>query len=505
MSRFQLFVVLALLCLVFHAATLPNHYNDLHYYYGDTGSSLMAARLMDSGATPWLDFNYYYGFATLWVNQAWYNMFGYTPWSNHLLNMLCRVLLAWGTADLMCSLGWNRSKPLLGLVLLSSPVLFCFLWFTTAHTMESALVIFSLSMAVKRRFSSALFLATLALLFKPALAYFLGLFLILLMFISNDASGWRHRTWMVAKQILPSLLLLIAYSGYVCIVWGWRVCLHSLFPLSAMQGYGELSHGFFTQGSLFWFPRYGDVPRMLEHYLLTPAGLWVAGTLYLLHHTALGCIRWATTRTASPQQICLVLCGMLHLMFILVLFGNEWSWLYEPYLLIFGVAAALSQRVQISGYFLPVLMVLTACSLVPMVQNSAQSWKEMRSFTDRHFLFMTAEHHEELEQIEAMAKQHVLLFVTRQGAPAVLLGVRGVPTWSYLRLPARDWERLALHKQMTSAEIMVFPKYYVHMIEWPDVAEHLKGFLLRRITPDFQYWLKPSAVHALPDLKPQHE
>lgn len=493
MSRLQLFVVLALLCLVYHVATLPNHYNEVHYYYGDTGSSLMAAELMDRGATPWLDFNYYYGFGTLWVNRAWYGVVGYTAWSNHLLNMLCRLFLAWGTADLMLSMGWHRSKPLLGLVLLSSPYLFCFLWFTTAHTMESALVILSLSLALKRRYTGALFLATLALLFKPALAYFVGLFLILLMFIRSDAVGWRQRTWEVARQMLPSLILLLVYSGYVCGAWGWQVYLHTLLPLSAMQGYQEVSHGFFTQGSLFWLPPFSDLPQLIKHYLLTPAGLWVAGTLYLLHQTSLAIVRGLSTRTATLQQICLVLCGLLHVIFILVLFGNEWSWLYEPYLLVFGIAAALSQRGHISRYFLPVLMVLTACSLVPTVTNSTQNWKKKQSFPDRHGLFMATEYHQELEQIEQLAKEQVLLFVTKQGAPAVLLGVRGVPTWSYLRLPAREWERHGFQQEMSRAEMMVFPTPYVPMIEWPEVAEHLKGFQLARTTPHFQYWFKPGA------------
>ncbi|HQR41282.1 MAG TPA: hypothetical protein PLX97_01330, partial [Gemmatales bacterium] len=216
-------------------------------------------------------------------------------------------------------------------------------------------------------------------------------------------------------------------------------------------------------------------------------------TLYLLHQTSLAIVRGLSTRTATLQQICLVLCGLLHVIFILVLFGNEWSWLYEPYLLVFGIAAALSQRGHISRYFLPVLMVLTVCSLVPTVTNSTQNWKKKQSFPDRHGLFMATEYHQELEQIEQLAKEQVLLFVTKQGAPAVLLGVRGVPTWSYLRLPAREWERHGFQQEMSRAEIMVFPTPYVPMIEWPEVAEHLKGFQLARTTPHFQYWFKPGA------------
>jgi hypothetical protein len=512
-SRCRLFVVLSVLCIVLHIATLPNHFNEAHYYYGDTGSTLMAVELTNRGATPWLDFYYTYGFATLWVNQAWYQLFGATPLANHVLNLLSRLLMAWAMADLMVVMGWNRQRSTVGLVLLTSPYLFCFLWYTLAHTMESALVILSISQAVRLRFTPALLWATLALLFKPVLAYFLGLALILLMLNSGQAASWNERMRLMMRWMLPSLLLLLTYTAVVISVWGIPVFLNSLMPLSALKGYEEMAHGFFTQGSLFWLPRHHTVPQVLEHYLLTPAGLWIVGTVYLLMQTLLALLLWSRTKTPSSHQVCIVLCGVLHLVFILVLFGNEWSWLYSPYLLVFGVAAARVARLdrdsesehnqgtiiaRESPYFLPIFLVLVVCSLTPTISNSTQSWRQTRTYADRHHLFMSEDYHQELEQVTKLAKQHRLLLVTKQGAPGVLLPVHGVPTWAYIRMPTREAERAGFREQMIQATIMVFPKHYFHMIEWPEVAEQLKHFRLAKSTPHFQYWVRPEAEKLFP-------
>ncbi len=492
MTRLQLFGVLAFLNLALNAAILPYHFNYRHYFCGDAGSSLMATHMVSQGVTPWLDFNYYYGFGTLWLNQGWFSLFGYHPVANYALNMLCLLLVTFGTADMLVTMGWNRNKVLCGLALLLSPYLFCFCWFTTAHTLEAALVILSLSHALRRSYTISLLLATLALLVKPSIAYFVGLYIVIMM-LTDRQTPWRQHLGLVVRQMLPSLLLLVGYSAYVLFAWGPLVYVNSLLPLSGMAGYQQSACGFFNRGTLFWLPPMDNVWQLLEHYLLTPAGLWVAGTLFLSCHTIVTLLRWLSTRTLTLADQCVVIFGTLHLIFIFILFGNEWSWTYEPFLLLFGTSAVLSRYARLTMLFLPLLAALVVCSLTRTAQAAHFGWTETASFADRHYLFMTAQTHQDLQTLEKQAAQHPTLFMGRQGAPGLLLkGVAATPTWAFMHASIRDAERLGLQKLIQQSDIIAIPQlpYVTMMTKWPEIAEQMKDFRNTGGSATFQYWAR---------------
>jgi GPI transamidase subunit PIG-U len=491
LSRLSLFAVLALINLVLNVAILPYHYNFRHYACGDAGSSLLATQMVSQGVTPWLDFNYYYGFGTLWLNQAWFGLWGYTPLANYALNFLWLLLVAWGTASMVFAMGWQRNRVLLGIVLVTSPYLFCFCWFTTAHTLEAALVILTLSYALQRRYAESLLLATLALVVKPSIAYFVGLAVVIFMVLDRGEEPWRKHWWKVMMQMLPALVVLVAYTVYVLVRWGPEVLLNSVVPLSAMAGYEESACGFFRRGAMFWLPQGKSAMQLVEYYLLTPAGLWVGATVFLSYHLMLSLLAWLRTRTLNVTDRCIVLGAGLHLVFCFVLFGNEWSWTYEPYLLLFGCAAVVSKWTKVSVSLIPIMGCLVVCSLLPLVESTVSAWSQSSSIPGRHHLFMPRVLAAELTHVEQMARSKRMLFLTRQGMPILLAeGVCCVPTWAFMRYSRRDAERQGLEQEVAQAQLIVIPAlpHITMMTSWPEVAEAMKGFRLVTTTAGFEYW-----------------
>ncbi len=133
LKKYQIFAILVGIMLLINVLMLPDRLSFASYLCYDSGASLKASSMLQEGLVPWRDYNYNYGFATLLLNQLWFNGFGYTPLANESLNILCAMLLCWGIAEMITVMQW--SKTITWLVLLSTPYLFCYSWFTTVHIM----------------------------------------------------------------------------------------------------------------------------------------------------------------------------------------------------------------------------------------------------------------------------------------------------------------------------------------------------------------------------------
>lgn len=499
LKKYQLFAILVSIMLMINGLMLPDQLSYQHYICGDAGSALMASSMLNDGETPWLDFNYTYGFGTLWLNQIWFNCFGCSPLVSGSLHILCSILICWGVADLIVLMKW--SKPISCLVLICTPYLFCFPWHTTTHVLEPALLILCIARYLNRSYSSALIFATLALLVKPSLAYFAGLYLVIAMLTNRDGASLGQHLKRFVVNITPSLLVLLAYSAYVLPRWGWHVYVNSLVPLSGISNYREVSFGIFGRGKLFWLPSTDNPGQWLEHYLLTPAGIWLAGTLLLTCFTITTAIQWMKKRNLSIHQRCILICGSLHLAFIFVLFGHEWSWAYAPYLIIFGVAASLSLTPRLPRMVLPVFAIMMLLSISTTISGMIASWQTTTIRTDMHYLMLSDDMHRELSQLRALALKNRVLMLTRQGAPSLLLaGIEGIPTWDYMKESGTDHERFAMQQLIDQADMVVIPNPYLSWVElttsWPEIADHLKRFTVQRRT-DYHYYFTNERLRGL--------
>src|SRR5262249_1596592 len=124
LKKYQLFAILVGILLLINGLMLPTRLSFRMYICGDSGSAILASSMLQDGLVPYRDFNENYGFATLWLNQIWFNSLGYTPLANELLNILCLILLCWGFAEMIMVMKWSHS--ITWLVLLSTPFMFCY-------------------------------------------------------------------------------------------------------------------------------------------------------------------------------------------------------------------------------------------------------------------------------------------------------------------------------------------------------------------------------------------
>ena len=505
LKKYQLFSILVGIMLLINLFMLPNRLSIICYFCFDFGAAIKASSMMQEGLVPWSDFNYNYGLATLWLNQLWFNAFGYTPLANESLNILCSILLCWGIAEMITVMQWGKTTT--WLVLVSTLYLFFYSWFTTVHIMEPALIIMSLARYLRGAYASALFFATLALLFKPSMAYFTGLYLVIAMLINRDGATISQHLKRFALYIAPSLGLLLAYTAYVLPKWGWQVFLQQcLITFSAIVGQQEASHGFFLRGKLFWLPATDGLGHLLEHYITTPAGVWIAGSILLTYFTYTTMLQWLKTRNFSCGQRCIMICGVLHLAFVLVLFGHETSWAYAHYLVIFGVAACLDLNVRLPKAVVFASVCVMLISLITTIRSSVNEWQTAAMQSDMYYLFMPESKHQELAQLRALAQTHQVLMIGKFGVPPLLLqGIKGVPIWYYMRTIARDHERLTMLNLIDQADIVVIPIYnmIVEMITWPEFADHLKRFTVHGSTDVFYYLTNEKNSHLLPHDKKQ--
>src|SRR5262249_27261040 len=127
----------------------------------------------------------------------------------------------------------------------------------------------------------------------------------------------------------------VGILGTLIAVFGWDAVVKTQLPFDAMKSYEDSGFGFVHgSGRQFWLP---DRPTP-QFYLLTPAGAWLAASVFLVV-AALRLLPHARRPAANAA----ITCAILHLVFVFVLFGNQWSWIYYPYILFVGAAVGLSE------------------------------------------------------------------------------------------------------------------------------------------------------------------
>ena len=89
-------------------------------------------------------------------------------------------------------------------------------------------------------------------------------------------------------------------------------------------------------GRQLWDPK--GLPWIF--YVIDISGFWIASTLFLFGSALLQLRSRSTQEKSVRRKEVILSCAILHLAFMLLFFGNQWSWVYYPYLLVIGAAVA---------------------------------------------------------------------------------------------------------------------------------------------------------------------
>jgi len=447
----RLSLLFGLEVVVLHLVNIP-HGLSFDWAFDDRGANLTIQYLLSLGYIPGLDFGYPYGLLPLAAGRVWFALFGLTPFACWIAFLVCELLTAVGIARFSAALqlGWS------GIVVIFAalPVAVQPCYPNLAHALEAALIANALAEQAAGRLPRALALATAAIFSKPAMGYFYGLLIVLLLL----HNWWRRRPGArlahLTRMLLPAAVAALSLSTVLARMYGISPLLHQFLPTTGMRLYRASHFGLFAAGKTLLHPP----GATYSYYLGSIAGFYMAGTLYLF---------WAGLASlrrllSNDREQMIFTCALLQLMFIAVLFGNSDSWFYYSYVLVMGIAATSVWR-RWSIYPVCALALLAIAWEVPYFGDRYRSWKERSTSRETAGLFSSTEERREWARVRKLIRENQF------SRPAALLGVQGCgeilfpefakPVSAYLfpgEASAGDIQRK--QAQVAAADFLVAPR-----------------------------------------------
>ncbi len=355
---------------------LPQLLNFSSYAFNDPGSNLTINYLVSHGYRPLIDFGYPYGLLSLLVNLVWFHAISLTPAGYQAASVLCQLGVACALARTARALEFGP-LPLIFLFVVIGRAVTPTYW-NLSHGLEAVLICLALSEQARGSRANALALTTAAVFAKPTMGYVYSA--LLLMFIALCL--YRRRTFVPAAwliEIKRAAIVGISLCAILGIVFGVRVLWLSVFPISGLATYRARNFGFFTgTGSLFWRP----VGANWHYYAGSVIGMWAVATVYLIWGSIPASLRvWENLGTTSDsietrRDEIVFSCALLHLAFIVFLFGNPVAWNSYSYLLIAG-AAAVPFDFRLRRYAFCALIVVAIATYYSIVAGSISFWRSM--------------------------------------------------------------------------------------------------------------------------------
>jgi hypothetical protein len=334
-----LFLALTFESLIFLVIRFPGAMQFDAFAFSDIGANLTAQYLVTHGYRPLLDFSYHYGLLSLLAANFWFRAFGSTPGSCEAAVVIADLFLIWALVRISTSL--RLRLPGLLIIVATLPLTVPYSTQNLAHILESVLLYNALAAQAAGQRRSALAMATACLFAKPSMAYAYGLVLITLIITERlqEGGGDPLRDW--ALEVCPAVLTGLGVGVILGAYFGMVPLLRSLTPWAGAEAYAANHFGFFRgTGRLFWAPESASA----SYYATNIAGPWIASTFLLL-----ACAIISFNKLIAPggrsgidsrSAEIVVTCAALHVAFIVFFFGNNFSWIYYFYLLVFGLAAA---------------------------------------------------------------------------------------------------------------------------------------------------------------------
>ncbi len=419
-------------------AWLPHAMSLNAYAFCDWGSNLTLQYLVSHGYRPTVDFAYLYGLLAVLSGQIWFGVFGRTPDAYQAAVFVCDLLMVMALVRIVARLRLGPLGIMIMIIGLGYAVQATYP--NLSQALEATLLCQALAAQALGNKPRALAFGSAAVLAEPSMGYFYSLLLLVLIALElRGRSSNRVRSW--ARALAPAAIIFGVLVAIVAFVFGLLPLIHSLFPITGMRTYRDLHCGFFTGvGSRFWDP----AGRTWFYYFVTPSGFWILATLYLIA-AGLRAFRRAfaggfATMSASDEII--ITCAVLHLTFVCLFFGNQWSWVYYSYLLVLGIAVS----ADISTFDRRIALPLCMLGVVSWTVGGAwlyQGWTTLRPSAVTAGLWASARERNEWKHVLASVHGHRAVTFDNRGAagllfpqlepPVTLFLVHGLTTDSEVR------------------------------------------------------------------------
>ncbi len=464
-----LLVVFSVELLAISLARLPESMRFDRYAFCDHGANLTLQYLIANGYRPSLDFGYHYGLLPALVGRIWFTLVGATPWSYQAAMVLVNLLSAWALAKILAqskigAVGFALTIIALGYAFQAT-------YINLAHAIEAVLLCHGLAQQARGSRASALALVTAAAFAKPSMGYIYGLLLVILIVHDLVRAGFDVRR--LLTTLAPAAIVFVSLAVLLSCVYGVRTFLHTALPIEGATAYHSLNFGLMASGRGLWDPK--GLPWIF--YFIDVAGFWIASTLFLFGSAVL--LILINVRDSARRTEVVLTCAILHLAFLVLFFGNQWSWIYYSYFLVIGAAIAvdlspIGRRVGVA------LCVLALLSWTDVAYWTHRWWQTTAPNAVTAGLWAPADERAEWLQVLSLAHGKQTVILDSMGASELLFPGFEPPVSLYLTrgLMMSDDVRRKLG-QLSSAQLVVVPITMSSCSGIPDAPEFssaLKNF-----------------------------
>jgi hypothetical protein len=454
--RFRtLLILFAIETLAINLARLPESMRFDRYAFCDHGANLTLQYLLANGLRPTLDFGYTYGLLPALIGRIWFSVFGATPWAYQSAMVLVDLLCAWAMTNMLAHLRIGAFG--LALAFITLGYAFQATYVNFAHAIEAVLLAHALAQHSRGSRSGALAFASAAVFAKPSMGYVYGLLLLILMARDLRQSGFNPRRLIVA--LAPAAVTFAGLSILLTLIYGPRIFAHTILPIEGAAHYRALNFGLMHSARAFWDP----VGQPWVFYLVDMSGFWIVASVSLC---LVALIQLPTIiRLGNPLKTHLtirrseliVTCALLHIAFLTLFFGNQWSWIYYSYILIAGIVitADFSPELRRLG---AVLCVLGFFSLTDLAYWTHRWWQTTGPELSTAGLWAPDDERNEWLHVLATAHDRKTVVLDSMGAAELLFPDLGKPVSLYLldglRLPDEINRKV---EALSQAQVVVVP------------------------------------------------
>jgi len=466
------------------------------YAFCDNGANLTLQYLVSHGLTPAIDFGYHYGLLPILIGRIWFAMAGHTPVAYQAFTIACGLAIAAAIARIAAGLRFNATSLALTAITLGFAARASYP--SMAQALEAALLSRALADQSAGNYRRALVFASAAAFAKPSMGYIYSVLLIVLACRNPTGERILNRA---LRVIAPAAATSIVIAAILAAVYGPAALIQTVVPLEGATAYRVLHYGFFAEsGRRFWDPQ--GLPWL--YYVIDVSGFWILGTIFLIG-SGVAAIFLLATKTAAPESDVrrneiIATCAVLHAAFILLFFGNQWSWIYYAYFLTIGVAAAagasaVQHRVTIG------LCVIGVMAWTDVAFWEWRWWQTRQRDAVTAGLWASPEERGEWQSVlDYVHSQRAVMLDTKGAIELLAPGFEG-PVSLYLdrglMLPA-DIERKVA--QMTAAEMVVVPVGGIEACQGipaaPEFETALKSFEPRMKGKFFDVYQRPSSSNS---------
>jgi hypothetical protein len=491
---------LSLLIVVKIFAAVPLILDFRWFAFGDAGSYILLDQYVRQGLRLGVDVGYNYGFLPVLLQHMVFAFFGPGHWQflTFLFADVVLIIVFWWLICHELGESWLKFVVLIGLSGLmtsraSDPL-------TPAHVLLELFLMYSLYFVLKGNLRLALVLAALGALSVPSLPLALSGVLslvILWQWWRNPRKSLRN----LAAQFAPAA---VVYGGTVLLLtawYGWKSVIRSLLPAGGLIHYRAMQYGFFSSakygGRRFWDPPGAH----LSYYLGHKAGIWLFCSFLLLGFGVSAAIRVFRSTTLPWRSLFVLLCCILHLVFVFRGFGGPFSSVYYESMLAAGVFAGFSAlenrraKIVISS----AILVLGVLGQKSETQRELEAWRWQPNSAVNAFLFVPQDYEKEWRDVLTLASNHSLfLLAYGNGVSHYYPQIHTAESWFLLPGIASPRENAFVLDKLQTSDVVVEARFGVtdyidSNAEWQAA---LAQFPVKVTGKYFRIWMKNEVSNA---------